>query len=64
MSAGLRIVAVVPAKDAAASIADTVAGLAGVAGVTHVLVVDDGSTDATAKKARAAGAWVLGLPEN
>jgi len=64
VSAGLRIVAVVPAKDAAASIADTVAGLAGVAGVTHVLVVDDGSTDATAKKARAAGAWVLGLPEN
>ncbi len=59
-----RIVAVVPAKDAAGSIVETVAALVGVAGISEVLVVDDGSTDATAKKARAAGAWVLTLPEN
>ena len=59
-----RIVAVVPAKDAAGSIVETVTALAGVAAVSDVLVVDDGSTDATAKKARAAGAWVLTLPEN
>ena len=64
MSAAPRIVAVVPAKDAAGSIAETVAALAGLAQVTDVLVVDDGSIDATAKKARAAGAWVLGLPQN
>jgi hypothetical protein len=60
----VRVVAVVPAKDAAGSIADTVKALAGVRGVNGVLVVDDGSTDATAKHARAAGAWVLSLPEN
>jgi hypothetical protein len=59
-----RIVAVVPAKDAAGSIVETVTALAGVAGVSDVLVVDDGSTDATARKAGAAGAWVLSLPEN
>lgn len=59
-----RVVAVVPAKDAAGSIAETVTALAGVAAVNDVLVVDDGSTDATASKARAAGAWVLTLPEN
>ena len=64
MSARPRIVAVVPAKDAAGSIVETVESLAGVAAVSDVLVVDDGSTDATAKKARAAGAWVLSLPEN
>ena len=64
MSARPRIVAVVPAKDSAGSITETVTALAGVAAVSEVLVVDDGSTDATAKKARAAGAWVLSLPEN
>ena len=64
MSARPRIVAVVPAKDAAGSIVETVTALAGVPAVSDVLVVDDGSTDATAKKARAAGAWVLTLPEN
>ena len=64
MSAAPRIVAVVPAKDSAGSITETVTALAGVASVGEVLVVDDGSTDATTKKARAAGAWVLSLPEN
>lgn len=62
--APLRVVAVVPAKDAAGSIAATVTALAGVAAVSNVLVVDDGSTDSTAATARAAGAWVLRLPEN
>jgi len=59
-----RVVAVVPAKDAAESIGATVTALAAVAEVTEVLVVDDGSSDATAEEARAAGAWVLRLPEN
>lgn len=64
MSARPRIVAVVPAKDSAGSIAATVTALAGIAGVGEVLVVDDGSVDATAEEARRAGAWVLCLPEN
>ncbi len=54
----------VPAKDAAGVIGATVAALARVPGVGEVLVVDDGSADATAEEARAAGAWVLRLPRN
>ena len=61
---GPRVVAVVPAKNGAGSIGATVTALAAIPGVTEVLVVDDGSTDATAEEARAAGAWVLRLPEN
>ena len=34
------------------------------AGIGPVLVVDDGSTDGTADRALAAGAWVLSLPKN
>jgi hypothetical protein len=64
MTEGPRIVAVVAAKDAADSIGATVAAVSGVAGVHAVLVVDDGSSDATAEAARAAGAWVLSLAEN
>ena len=64
MSSPPRVVAVVPAKDAAGTIAATVTAVAGIASVREVLVVDDGSTDATVVKARAAGAWVLSLPEN
>lgn len=59
-----RVVAVVPAKNSAATIAATVAALRAVAAVTEVLVVDDGSADATAEQARTAGGWVLRLPEN
>ncbi|HEX2046359.1 MAG TPA: glycosyltransferase [Acidimicrobiales bacterium] len=59
-----RVVAVVPAKDAEATVGATVAAVASVPGVGEVLVVDDGSGDGTADAARAAGAWVLRLPEN
>jgi hypothetical protein len=60
----VQVVAIVPAKDRADSIAATVAALRGLADVTRVLVVDDGSTDATAAEARGAGAHVLRLPVN
>jgi hypothetical protein len=58
------IVAIVPAKDRADSVADTVDALHTVDGIDRVLVVDDGSVDATADLARAAGAEVLRLPVN
>ncbi len=58
------VVAVVPAKDRADSVAATVGALRGVPAVDRVVVVDDGSTDATTEVARAAGAEVLRLPRN
>ncbi|MDP1794348.1 MAG: glycosyltransferase [Acidimicrobiales bacterium] len=57
-------VALVAAKDAAGSIAATVVALTGLRGVDEVWVVDDGSTDATAANAAAAGARVVRLDEN
>lgn len=60
----MTVVALVPAKDRADSVADTVAALRGVERVDRVLVVDDGSRDGTAAAARAAGAEVLRLPTN
>ena len=53
----MNAVAIVPAFNEARSIADVVTGLQGI--VSHVLIVDDGSTDQTAARARAAGAEVL-----
>ena len=53
----MNAVAIVPAFNEAGSIVDVVAGLHGI--VSHVLIVDDGSTDQTAARARAAGAEVL-----
>src|SRR4051794_19465756 len=50
---------VVPARDEAARIGPCLAGLAGDADLLEVLVVDDGSRDATAEVARAAGARVV-----
>ncbi|MGI8686798.1 MAG: glycosyltransferase, partial [Acidimicrobiales bacterium] len=58
------VVALVPAKDRADSIAATVTALWGVAGVDDIVVIDDGSTDATAESALAAGARVVALPVN
>ena len=58
----MNAVAIVPAFNEARSIADVVTGLHGV--VSHVLIVDDGSTDQTAERARAAGAEVLSRGTN
>lgn len=55
--AGHRVAALVPALDCARTIADVVRGAA--RHCEHVLVVDDGSTDATARLAQAAGAEVI-----
>ncbi|MFN0246667.1 MAG: glycosyltransferase family 2 protein [Kofleriaceae bacterium] len=54
----MGVVAVVPALDEAASIGGVVSDLLRY-GIGHVIVVDNGSTDATAAVARAAGANVV-----
>jgi glycosyltransferase involved in cell wall biosynthesis len=53
----MRAAAVIPAFNEARSIADVVDGVR--ASVDRVIVVDDGSTDGTAERARAAGADVV-----
>jgi glycosyltransferase involved in cell wall biosynthesis len=58
----LNLAALIPAFNEAETITEVVAGLRGV--VSHILVVDDGSTDATATRARDAGAEVLNLSPN
>jgi len=62
--AGARddVVALVPAYQAAATIADVVAGVR--TRLLHVVVVDDGSDDDTAGRATAAGAEVIRHPAN
>ena len=59
-----RIVAVVPAYDEEAAIAAVVAEIHAVDPAIDVVVVDDGSTDATSATAAAAGAAVVRLPFN
>jgi glycosyltransferase involved in cell wall biosynthesis len=56
--------AVVPAYNEAATVAKVVRSLHELAPAFDVLVIDDGSTDATADEARAAGARVVTLPFN
>jgi glycosyltransferase involved in cell wall biosynthesis len=61
MSAGARpgdVAVVIPARDEADRIRATVTAAAGIAGVALVIVVDDGSRDATASVAQHAGAVV------
>jgi glycosyltransferase involved in cell wall biosynthesis len=54
-----RVVALVPARDEADSVAGTVAALRGIRAVDDVVVVDDASSDGTGSVALAAGATVL-----
>lgn len=58
------VVAVVPAKDEEHRIAATVWALRRLGSVARVVVIDDGSTDATASAARAAGAHVVSHARN
>jgi glycosyltransferase involved in cell wall biosynthesis len=62
VTSGRRVTALVPARDEADRIAETVAGLRGIPAVGEVVVVDDGSTDGTAQAAARAGARVLMVP--
>lgn len=57
--AGKRVAVVIPALDEEASIAAVVADFRAQAEVDEVLVVDNGSRDRTAERARAAGARVV-----
>ena len=55
----LSTAAVIPACDEAATLAETLDALRHVRGLSRILVVDDGSKDATAEIARRLGAEVL-----
>lgn len=59
-----RNLAIVPAYNEVGAIATTVADIHASAPAFDVLVVDDGSTDATSQAARNAGADVIQLPFN
>lgn len=60
----MRVAAVIPAYNASSSIGATVRAAAAIDGVVSVLVVDDGSSDDTALRAREAGAIVVRLDRN
>jgi glycosyltransferase involved in cell wall biosynthesis len=60
----MKLLAIVPAYNEAGAISSTIAELRAHAPEWDVLVVDDGSTDETARLARTAGARVLRMPFN
>lgn len=60
----MDVAVLIPAHDEADRIGATVAAARSVRGVTRVVVVDDGSKDATAQVAEAAGAKVVRLTFN
>jgi len=60
----MRCLAIIPAYNEASSVADVVESLRRQAPGFDPLVIDDGSTDATARVARAAGARVVRHPFN
>jgi hypothetical protein len=60
----MRTLVFIPAWNEEASVADVIAGLRESLPEADVLVVDDGSTDETVARARAAGARVASLPFN
>jgi glycosyltransferase involved in cell wall biosynthesis len=60
----MTVVAIVPAHDEADRVGATVTAALSVAEIDRVLVIDDGSTDDTAARARSAGADVARLASN
>lgn len=60
----MRVAALVPAYQAAPWLGDVLARLKGLEHAPHVLVVDDGSRDATAEVARAAGVQLISFAGN
>ena len=58
----LEVAVVIPALDEEGAIGSVVSGFVGLDAVGEVVVVDNGSRDATAARARAAGATVVGAP--
>lgn len=50
-SSNKTVSAIIPAYNEEERIADTIAGLSGIAGITEIVVVDDGSCDRTAERA-------------
>lgn len=63
-SSALKVAALVPAYQAAAHLGEVLMGLDALPGRPHVLVVDDGSRDATAEVARQFGAQVHSFAGN
>lgn len=55
----MKAMAIIPAKDAASTIGDVVRGVQAAVPGLDVIVVDDGSADATGERAREAGARVV-----
>ena len=58
------VAAIIAAKDEAVRIASTISAVCRIEGVDQVIVVDDGSSDATARLAGEAGAVVVRHPRN
>jgi glycosyltransferase involved in cell wall biosynthesis len=59
-----RVSAVIPAHNEAQTIAGVIAAMVDHPVVDEIIVIDDGSTDDTAERARQAGAEVISLAEN